>query len=92
MEEFNRQNLLGLLDKRPGPPKEAEAPEIGSIRTFIPMALTATNADTAIAGYGIIATAVRVTAECVYVNHKNRYARYRYITPRGEEAFECFKF
>lgn len=79
-------------NRRPAP-TNAEGPELGDTRRFLPTAFEYSGkaGESLLISYGLSGEQ-RVTAEVVYVNREHRYFRTEYIRPDGSPAYECFKF
>lgn len=69
-----------------------EGPEIGDKHVFTPAAFFSAITGFALRTFNVDDQARVVTGTCVYINEEHRFARYRYETDLGGEAFECFKF
>ena len=76
----------------PGMEHFDNCPQPGETMIFVPSVLISNTAGTNLDTFGVPEEDQRVEGVCVYVNREKRFARYRYETPRGGEAFECFKF
>ena len=91
MVYFYRNEAEQKRKGAPGMIASGSAPEIGDTSVFIPAAElmqsygNVTNAQEYIAS-------IKVTGVCEYVNAAHHFARYRYPSPGGGSAFECFKF